>query len=128
MRDDMRLDYIELPAPDIAAAKRFYGNAFGWAFTDYGPAYAAFHGTGIEGGFDARGTIASRPDNTHRQAAHGAFVIFKTHDLEAAAARIEEAGGRITTPPFDFPGGRRFHFTDPAGNELGVWAEPAPAA
>ena len=104
------IDYVELAGGDLAATKAFYGEAFGWSFTDYGPAYAGVEGAGLDGGFDA---TASRPP----------LVILKADDLEAALARVEAAGGEITAPIFEFPGGRRFHFRDPAGNELGVWAE-----
>lgn len=105
-----RIDYIELPGGALATTKAFYTTAFGWGFTDYGPSYAAFADAGIDGGLD--GTAArSAP-----------LVILKADDLEAAQARVEAAGGTITEAIFDFPGGRRFHFRDPAGNELGVWS------
>lgn len=116
----MTLDYLELPAPDIAAAKAFYGAAFGWTFTDYGSDYAAFHGATLEGGLDRRGAVPPRGD-ADLQAPNGSLAIFRTDDLVAAEAHIEKAGGRITTPAFDFPGGRRFHFADPNGVELAVW-------
>jgi uncharacterized protein len=106
-----RIDYVELPAGDLAAAKSFYAAAFGWGFTDYGPTYAGFEGAGLDGGL-AGGDAASTAMP---------LVILKANDLEAALARVEAAGGTITAPIFEFPGGRRFHFRDPAGNELGVW-------
>ena len=111
MREDGKLDYIELSAAGGAmdSVKAFYSAAFGWAFTDYGPGYAAFE-EGIDGGFDASARTVPLP------------VLFAT-DIEAALRRVEEAGGRIVRPIFEFPGGRRFHFVDPAGNELAVWAE-----
>ena len=120
---DAKIHYVELPAPDMAAMKAFYGEAFGWTFTDYGPTYAAFHGAGLDGGFDASGAVAPRAAGTNAQAAHGALVILYADDLPTLQARVEAAGGRIVTPAFDFPGGRRFHFADPCGNELGVWTE-----
>ncbi len=122
---DLHINYVELPADDMDAMKAFYSAAFGWTFTDYGSGYCAFHGAGLDGGFDASGAASRRPDGTNLEAAHGTLVILHARDLVAAQARIEQAGGRITTPAFDFPGGRRFHFADPTGNELGVWSDAA---
>ena len=94
--------------------KSFYGGAFGWTFVDWGDAYAAIHGAGVEGGFD--GNAGQRkPSN------QGALVILYSEDLAATAQAVVDSGGTISVPAFDFPGGRRFHFTDPSGNELGVW-------
>ena len=112
------IDYIELPVDDVAAAKSFYAAAFGWAFTDYGPDYAGIqHPTeaGEEvGGLNKR-EIGMRGD--------GPFVLLFSSDLDATVAAVTDAGGTVTEGPYEFPGGRRFHFTDPAGNALGVWAE-----
>ena len=107
------IDYVELRAGDMQASKAFYAAAFGWGFTDYGPEYAAFEGAGLDGGLDATTPAADRPP----------LVILKSEDLEDALGRVEAAGGVVTVPIFEFPGGRRFHFRDPAGNELAVWAE-----
>lgn len=107
------IDYVELPCGDLPAAKEFYAAAFGWGFTDYGPTYAGFENAGLDGGLasgDAAGTTVP-------------LVILKADALADALARVEAAGGEITAPIFEFPGGRRFHFRDPAGNELGVWGE-----
>jgi len=93
--------------------KAFYGSVFGWTFEDYGPHYVAIHGAGIEGGFDA--ATDKKPTR------NGALIILYSDDLDASEAAIISAGGLITTSQFDFPGGRRFHFTDPSGNELAVW-------
>ncbi len=109
MREDGKVDYVELPGGDLAAVKGFYTQAFGWAFTDYGPTYAAFN-EGLDGGFQAE--APAKP-----------LVILYAHDLEAMEARVRAAGGKILKPIFSFPGGRRFHFADPAGNELAVWGE-----
>jgi len=109
MREDGKVDYVELPGGDVAGTKAFYAAAFGWAFTDYGPQYAAFN-EGLEGGFD--GTSTEPP-----------LVVLYAHDLEAMANKVWAAGGTITRPIFSFPGGRRFHFSDPAGNILAVWSE-----
>jgi predicted enzyme related to lactoylglutathione lyase len=109
-----KIYYVELPAISGAAMKAFYGEAFGWTFTDYGPHYVAFHGAGIEGGFDeSRDYIA--PNSP------GAFVILYSDDLEATQRAIKSAGGDICVETYGFPGGSRFHFKDPSGNELGVW-------
>ncbi len=105
--------YIELPSTDNGAMKAFYGGVFGWTFEDYGQSYVAIHGAGLEGGFDA--------DSDKKPTRDGALVILYSNDLNASETAIVEAGGLITLPQFDFPGGRRFHFTDPSGNELAVW-------
>jgi uncharacterized protein len=107
------IDYIELAVSDVAAAKRFYGAAFGWRFTDYGPDYAGIQGEGREvGGF--------RKDTEVRTG--GPLVVLYSDSLEATLAALRDAGGRISREIFSFPGGRRFHFTDPSGNELAVWS------
>lgn len=107
------INYVELPGGDLTVAKSFYASAFGWGFTDYGPSYAAFDGAGLDGGLAAGDAASSSTP----------LVILKTDALEDALARVEAAGGELTVPIFEFPGGRRFHFRDPAGNELGVWSE-----
>jgi predicted enzyme related to lactoylglutathione lyase len=106
------IDYVELPGGDLAATKEFYAIAFGWSFTDFGPEYASMNDAGLDGGF-SRDTPAGTPP----------LVILKSTDLEATLASVESAGGELVEPIFQFPGGRRFHFRDPAGNVLGVWAE-----
>jgi predicted enzyme related to lactoylglutathione lyase len=108
-----RIDYVEVPGGDLAATKSFCGSAFGWSFTDYGRIYASFENAGLDGGL-ATGDAAMTAVP---------LVLLKADALEDALARVEAAGGTITAPIFEFPGGRRFHFRDPAGNELGVWGE-----
>ena len=111
MREDGKIDYIELPGGgDLPALKAFYATAFNCTFTDYGPGYTAMT-EGLDGGFDANSTTG-KP-----------LVVLYASDLEAMEARIRDAGGTITRPIFTFPGGRRFHFTDPSGNELAAWSE-----
>ncbi len=108
------IDYVELAAPDLAAAQRFYADVFGWEFNAYGPAYAgirAADGDGEVGGLDASGTPGSG----------GPLVILFSEDLDTTRASVEASGG-VAQEPYPFPGGRRFHFTDPAGNELAVWS------
>ena len=114
MREDGKIDYVEFPAGDLPATKAFYTRAFGWAFTDYGPDYAAVN-EGLDGGFNA--------DANDDGAATKPLVILYAHDLDAMAAKVAACGGVITKPIFPFPGGRRFHFADPSGNELAVWSE-----
>lgn len=112
------IDYVELTVPDLAAAKRFYGEAFGWAFTDHGPAYSGIR-AGAEGASEAGGLrLDERPPGPG-----GPLVLLFSADLDRTLAAVEAAGGRVTDGPYPFPGGRRFHFADPSGNELGVWAE-----
>ena len=109
MREDGKIDYLELPAGDLGATRAFYGQAFGWTFTDYGPAYASMS-EGLDGGFHA-----DADDQPAKP-----LVILYAHDLEAMEAKVRAAGGVVTRAIFAFPGGRRFHFRDPSGNELAV--------
>lgn len=110
---DRRVDYVEFGAPDVAAVRAFYERAFGWRFTDYGPDYTAFEDGRLNGGFTSDRPVVRG----------GALVILFAVDLADAERRVREAGGEISTAPFEFPGGRRFHFVDPAGNELAVWTD-----
>jgi uncharacterized protein len=110
------IDYVELYVGDaLGPTKAFYEQAFGWAFNDYGPEYAGIRwrdGDGEVGGLNAaRSPVRGGP-----------LVLLYSDDLDATVAAVREAGGEIVEGPYGFPGGRRFHFTDPAGNELGVWA------
>jgi predicted enzyme related to lactoylglutathione lyase len=108
-----RIDYIEFPATNIAATKKFYTAVFGWTFTDYGPDYVSFEDGQISGGFTKVQSISR----------NGTLVVLYASDLEKTQATVVKNGGTITKTPFTFPGGRRFHFTDPNGNELAVWSE-----
>ena len=101
-------DYVEFTVHDIAKSKAFYGAVFGWTFTDYGPGYASFDDGRIGGGLTTDGT--PHPG--------GPLIVFYAGDLDATLARVKAAGGVIVKPPFTFPGGRRFHFTDPDGIEV----------
>jgi len=109
------INYIELTMNDLTEAKRFYGEAFNWQFTDYGPEYVGIQKTG--GGEVGGMRIDQTPPGK------GALVILYSQDLEASVAKVQGAGGKIVVEPFAFPGGRRFHFTDPTGNELAVWSD-----
>jgi uncharacterized protein len=114
-RAENQIDYIELPASDIAAVKKFYGTVFGWKFEDYGPGYASFSDGRLDGGFT---TETPAP-------AKGLLLVFYGKDLNAIQEKIKGAGGKIVKDTFSFPGGSRFHFTDPSGNELAVWSDQA---
>lgn len=112
-------DYIEITVVDLPVAQQFYTDAFGWAFNSYGPGYA-----GIQSPDDASaevgGLAVAEPGESPKPG--GPLVLLYSADLDASAAAVTAAGGRIVNGPYEFPGGRRFHFTDPSGNELGVWA------
>jgi len=110
--NDRRIDYVEFNVADIAAAKAFYGSAFGWRFTDYGPNYCEFDDGRLKGGFTDFGPV--RPG--------GPLVVVYARDLEEVLTSVQKAGGTICRPITDFPGGRRFHFLDHDGYELAVWA------
>ena len=105
-----RLDYIEFPSTDRERTSRFFSQAFGWGMTSYGPSYDGIEGAGLDGGID---------QSAERVAA--TMAVVRTDDLDAAEQRVLAAGGVITRPQFDFPGGRRFHFREPGGNELAVY-------
>jgi predicted enzyme related to lactoylglutathione lyase len=115
---DRRIDYVEFGASDIPRTKQFYQDAFGWKFEDFGPDYTSFQDGRLAGGFwkDA----AARPGGGSRG---GPLVVIYAVRLEEIKDKVVRAGGKIVKPPFDFPGGRRFHFSDPSGNELAVWSE-----
>ncbi len=107
-----RIDYFEFNVSDIPRARTFYANAFGWTFTDFGPHYCEFFDGRLRGGLTTQG---SRNPG-------GPLIVLHTVSLEETINRIEKAGGKISRPTFEFPGGRRFHFTDLDGYELGVWS------
>ncbi len=109
----LRIDYVEFATRDLAATKQFLAAAFGWKFTDYGPDYASFEDGRLTGGLY---TSPNAPT-----AMNPMIVIFAA-DLENAEARVKKAGGKIVKPAFEFPGGRRFQFTEPSGLELAVWS------
>jgi uncharacterized protein len=113
LNNNHRIDYIEFSATDIAAVRNFYMAVFGWKFTDYGPDYTSFEDGRISGGFAKAQSISG----------NGVLVVIYSSELEKTKEAVVRNGGKITKPPFDFPGGRRFHFTDPNGNELAVWSE-----
>ncbi len=116
MKAHETINYVEYPARDIEASKRFFEAAFGWSFVDYGPDYAAFADEGLDGGF-------YRSELKAETARGSALIVFYSEALEATLAKVESAGGAIVKPIFAFPGGRRFHFTEPSGNEFAVWSD-----
>lgn len=112
-QDHHRIDYVEFFATDIEATKTFYSAAFGWTFTDWGPEYVSFENSGLAGGF-------VKADSN---AAGGPLVILYSTALEETQKTVESLGAPVVKPIFSFPGGRRFHFLDPNGNELAVWSD-----
>ncbi len=116
MMNKEQINYVEFPASDIEATKNFFTTVFGWSFEDYGPEYAAFSNQGLDGGF-------FKSDKTSTTETGGALVVFYSEDLEDTLKRVQAAGGTISVDIFSFPGGRRFHFIEPSGNELAVWSD-----
>ena len=110
--NNRQIDYIEFPTKNVAAAKAFYTQVFGWKFEDYGPDYTSFKDGRLAGGFTSEGNVSRGP-----------LVVIYALDLEAFERQVTAAGGVIVRPTFAFPGGRRCHFTDPGGNELAVWSD-----
>jgi len=107
------INYIEFKAKDLEKIKKFYSTSFNWNFTDYGPTYISFSKSGLEGGFE----------KTENKIVNGALVVLYHKDLDQIKNNIKDSGGMITKDIFSFPGGRRFHFSDPSGNELAVWSD-----
>ncbi|NAS30778.1 VOC family protein [Flavobacteriaceae bacterium R38] len=107
------INYVEFKANNLEAVKNFYQKAFNWTFTDYGPTYTAFSESGLEGGFE----------KTEEHIVNGVLVVLYHENLDVIKDKIIETGGGIAKDIFSFPGGQRFHFTDPAGNELAVWSD-----
>jgi predicted enzyme related to lactoylglutathione lyase len=116
MNEHEKINYVEFPAKDIGATKAFFTAALGWTFEDFGPDYAAFSDEGLDGGFYKSDLSAAIENGS-------ALIVFYSKELEKTQSKIEKAGGEIKKPIFSFPGGRRFHFTDPSGNEYAVWSE-----
>jgi predicted enzyme related to lactoylglutathione lyase len=110
-----QIQYIEFLSRNLEEAKTFYSSAFGWTFTDYGPDYIAFEGEYVDGGFTTGDPVKG-----------SILVVLYSEKLEATKQKVEQAGGVIVKEIFSFPGGRRFHFTDPDGNELAVWSDKEP--
>lgn len=111
-----KIQYLELPAKNMVATKKFFIDVFDWTFTDYGEDYTAFSNAGIEGGFFTSPLSASTRNGS-------ALVVFYSDTLEATKEKVIAGGGVILQDIFAFPGGRRFHFSDPSDNEFAVWSE-----
>ena len=107
------INYVEFTASDLNAIKKFYSSSFGWTFTDYGPDYTAFSDSGLMGGFE----------KSELPPLKGALIVLYHDKLESIQQKVVDAGAEIVKPIFSFPGGRRFHFTDPGGNELAIWSD-----
>ena len=116
MNKHEKINYVEFPARNIEAAKTFFTKVFGWSFVDYGPEYTSFSNAGIDGGF-FKSDLKVSTDNG------SALIVFYSKGLEETQSKIETAGGSIIKPIFSFPGGKRFHFGDPNGNEFAVWSD-----
>ena len=114
MKQRYQIDYLEFPSTSTQNSHRFFVEAFGRAFTSYGPSYEAIDDAGIDAGIDSGEGRTDKP-----------LAVIRTEDLELAEREVLAAGGEITKPAFDFPGGRRFHFREPGGSELAVWIEKA---
>lgn len=110
------IDYIEMPSRDLAGTRQFFAELFGWRFEDYGPDYSSFDDGRMTGGFFTADDISDISSAS-------LLVVFYVENLERAAAEVERLGGRITRPIFNFPGGRRFHFTAPGTGEFAIWSE-----
>ena len=116
MPSDQRIDYVEFPAADFDAAEAFYSGTFGWTFTDYGPEYRSFNDGELNGGFYKSELRSSTSTGA-------ALIVLFANNLESTEAAVRKNGGDICKEIFSFPGGRRFHFLDPHGNELSVWSD-----
>ncbi|MEE9454785.1 MAG: VOC family protein [Paracoccaceae bacterium] len=116
MNQHGKMNYVEFHARDLVATKAFFTTVFGWEFTDYGPEYTSFSNQGLDGGFFQSDLVSI--------AEKGAtLIVFYSNNLQDTQHSVEKAGGIITHPIFSFPGGERFHFTEPSGNEYAVWSD-----
>ncbi|MET2984736.1 VOC family protein [Aureibaculum conchae] len=110
---DNHINYVEFRAIDLEKIKTFYSKAFGWSFTDYGESYTAFSESGLEGGFEI----------TNDKIVNGVLVVLYHQNLDLIKNKVIDCGGKISVDTFSFPGGKRFQFLDPSGNELAVWSD-----
>lgn len=111
-----KINYLEFPSQNLTATKAFFTAVFDWQFTDYGPEYSAFENAGISGGF-YQSLLSSHSESG------SALVVFYSENLERTQQKIKNAHGKIIKETFEFPGGRRFHFAEPSGNEFAVWSD-----
>lgn len=119
------INYVELTVHDMKAARAFYAKAFGWEFADYGPEYSGIKGfvQTSQQRVEGREQGGLTEDTKYKGVRGGPLIVLFSNDLDATVTSVKAAGGKIEKPPFEFPGGRRFHFLDPSGNELAVWSE-----
>jgi len=115
MNEHEKINYVEYPAKDIAATKLFFEVAFCWSFEDFGPEYTAFNGEGLDGGF-------FKSDQSSSTDTGAALIVFYSNNLEETLTKVQHADGIIVKEIYPFPGGRRFHFKEPSGNEFAVWS------
>ena len=116
MNQHEKINYVEFPSKDLDVTKRFFADVFGWTFVDYGPEYTALEDAGLDGGFFKSDQVVSTANGS-------VLVVIYSKDLEFTQSKITAAGGTIIKDIFSFPGGRRFHFADPNGNEYAVWSD-----
>ena len=116
MNKHEKISYVEFPARNLQTTKEFFTQVFGWSFQDFGAEYTAFSNQGIDGGF-FKSELSSSTNNG------AALIVFYSNNLELTLENIIRADGHIIKPIFPFPGGRRFHFTEPSGNEFAVWSD-----
>lgn len=116
MNEHEKINYVEFPAKELEATKAFFTKVFEWSFVDYGPDYTAFSNEGLDGGF-FRADLSSSAENG------SALIVFYSKALEQTKNKIEQADGTILQEIYEFPGGRRFHFAEPSGNEFAVWSD-----
>lgn len=115
-----KLNYVEFPSNNLGATKQFFSNVFGWVFEDFGPEYSAFSNAGLAGGF-------YKSENKSLTANGSALLVFFSDEIENTLLKVESSGGVIERSIFEFPGGCRFHFTEPSGNEFAVWSDKVPS-
>ncbi|MGH1373184.1 MAG: VOC family protein [Cellvibrionaceae bacterium] len=117
MKNTGKIDYVEIPSTDLITTKKFFSKVFDWSFLDYGPDYTAIENAGLDGGFFKSDQVSTTENGS-------VLVVIYSAELEVSRDKVKTAGGHITKEIFDFPGGRRFHFSEPCGNEYAVWSDP----
>lgn len=116
MNQHEKLSYVEFGAKHLESTKSFFSSVFGWDFIDYSPEYSAFSNQGLDGGF-------FKANSCSQTQTGGALLVFYSQDIESTLAKVVKNGGVIVRPIFEFPGGCRFHFIEPSGNEFAVWSQ-----
>ncbi len=111
-----KINYIEYPCRNLEATQKFFSEVFAWSFESFGPDYIAFSNQGVDGGF-------FRSEKCSLSESGSALTVFYSENLENTQEKVLTAGGEIIRPTFSFPGGRRFHFLEPSGNEFSVWSD-----